>query len=225
MIIATLVQWGEINMTNKKEALAQFHRKNIIDAAKGLFSAKGMDGTSMDDIAAKAEYSKSTVYVYFSGKDDIYYSIVLEYMAMLQCGIADCLEKNNRFEERYFAICDLLTGFMDREPMYFDSVFGNISVDAADFERLPVLKTIYDTGEKTNALIVRLFQDAADSGLVEEGLPPLPTSFVFWSSICGLISVSSNKAQYFRKGLGMSRDEFLKFGFNLLLNSVRKKGG
>jgi AcrR family transcriptional regulator len=210
-------------MTNKKEALTQFHRSHIMDAAKELFSAKGMDGTSMDDIAAKAEYSKSTVYVYFSGKDDIYYSIVYGYMTMLRRGIADCLEKGNRFEERYFAICDLLIGFADSEKMYFDSTLGSISVDEKDFERLPVLRSIYETGEEINALVTRLFQDAVDSGFLDEGLPPVPTGFVFWSSICSLISVSSNKERYFRNNLDMSRDAFLKFGFTLLLNSVRKK--
>jgi AcrR family transcriptional regulator len=211
-------------MANKKEALVQFHRSHIMDAAKELFSARGMDGTSMDDIAAKSEYSKSTVYVYFSGKDDIYYSIVQEYMAMLRRGIEDCLSKSTRFEDRYFAICDLLTGFADREPMYFDSVLGSISVDEADFERLPVLRAIYETGEEINILVARLFQDAVGSGFADETLPPIPSGFVFWASICSLISISSNKEPYFRKNLGMSRDEFLKFGFTLLLNLIRKKG-
>lgn len=210
-------------MTTKKEALAQFHRSHIINAAKELFAARGVDGTSMDDIAARAEYSKSTVYVYFSGKDDIYYSIVHGYMAMLRRGIADCLEKSNRFEERYFAICDLMTGFADKEPMYFDSMLGNISVEEADLEKLPVLRMIYETGEEINALVARLFQDAVDSGFADASLPPVPSGYVLWSSICSLISVSSNKESYFRKNFNMRRDEFLKFGFTLLLNSIRKK--
>jgi AcrR family transcriptional regulator len=210
-------------MTNKKEALAQFHRSHIMEAAKELFSEKGLNGTSMDDIAAKAEYSKSTVYVYFTGKDDIYYSIVFEYMAMIRRGIADCLEKNHRFEERYFAICDLLTDFADRDPMFFNSVLGNISVDPADFERLPVLGTIYETGEEINALVAGLFEDAVESGFADESLPPVPTGFVLWAGICSLISISSSKEAYFRKNFAMGREDFLKFGCTLLLNSVKKK--
>lgn len=207
----------------KKEALAQFHRSHIMAAAKTLFSAKGMDGTSMDDIARRAEYSKSTIYVYFSGKDDIYYSIVHGYMAMLRRGIAECLESGTRFEERYFAICEFLTGVADREPM-FDSVLGTISVNEADFERLPVLRSIYETGEEINALVTRLFQDAVDSGFADESLLPVPSGFVFWSSICSLVAVSSNKEQYLKEKIGMNRDAFLKYGFTLLLQSIRKKG-
>jgi AcrR family transcriptional regulator len=195
-----------------------------MDAAKELFSLKGMDGTSMDDIAAKAEYSKSTVYVYFSGKDDLYYSIVCENMTMLRCGIADCFEKSDQFEERYFAICDFLTNFTDSERLASDSILGSISVDELDFERLPVLRSIYEIGEEINVLVVRFIQDAVDSGFADACLSPIPTGFVFWSSICSLISVSSSKEQYLRKSLNISRDEFLKFGFTLLLNSVRKKG-
>lgn len=210
-------------MTTRKEALTQFHRSQIIEAAKKLFTAKGMDNTSMDEIAAAADYSKSTIYVYFSGKEDIYYSVVYEYMEMLRRGIADCIKKDDRFEKRYFAICNLLTGFADREPMFFDSVLGSISVNDMDFERLPVLRKIYETGEEINALAEQLFQDAVDGGFTDGRLPPIPSSFVFWSSICSLISVSSKKEPYFKKRFCMSREEFLKFGFTLLLNSIRRK--
>ncbi len=89
-------------MSSKKEALAQFHRDNIIAAAKELFAAKGIEASSMDEISAKAEYSKSTVYVYYTGKDDIYYNIVKEYMNQLYEGIADIMAQNKGFKTRYF---------------------------------------------------------------------------------------------------------------------------
>ena len=64
----------------KKEALEQFNRDNILGAAKELFESKGVEKTTMDDIAALADYSKSTIYVYFKSKEEIYNSIVEDYI-------------------------------------------------------------------------------------------------------------------------------------------------
>jgi TetR/AcrR family transcriptional regulator, mexJK operon transcriptional repressor len=52
------------------------HRE-IIQAAAAVFIAKGYDGTSMDEIAAKAGVSKQTIYKHFSDKDHLFTDIVL----------------------------------------------------------------------------------------------------------------------------------------------------
>ena len=53
-------------MAQKKEnRLVRFNRQNILEAAERLFAEKGVRQTTMDDIAKAADYSKSTVYVYF----------------------------------------------------------------------------------------------------------------------------------------------------------------
>ena len=52
----------------KKLALEQFNRDNILTAARELFETKGVQDTTMDDIALQADYSKSTIYVYFRSK-------------------------------------------------------------------------------------------------------------------------------------------------------------
>lgn len=210
-------------MATKKEALSLFHRGQILAAAKALFTEKGFEGASMDDIAAKADYSKSTVYVYFSGKEDILYNIVLDDMKKLGDGIAACLTQHKEFETRYFAICGLLVDLAGSDPTFLELVLGNISVDEADFVRLPVLKAIYDVGEETNRLIERMFREAVESGSADASVNPAAAGMVFWSSICGLISVSANKQAYFQKNLGLSREAFLQYGFELLLNSVRIK--
>ena len=45
----------------KKLALEQFNRDNILTAARELFETKGVQDTTMDDIALQADYSKSTI--------------------------------------------------------------------------------------------------------------------------------------------------------------------
>ena len=87
-------------MPRKKEALAEFHKNRILAAARRLFAEHGEASASMDDIAAGADYSKSTVYVYFTGKEDIFYHLVLQDMRAMQRGIAERLAENETFQGR-----------------------------------------------------------------------------------------------------------------------------
>jgi len=52
--------------------------QEILNAAKGLFTEKGFDNTTMLDIAEAAELSRRTLYHYFKSKEDISLVIMLE---------------------------------------------------------------------------------------------------------------------------------------------------
>ena len=86
----------------KKLALEQFNRDNILTAAKELFETKGVQETTMDDIALQADYSKSTIYVYFQSKEDIYNSIVIDYLDVLIGELSMDFEQNKSFSDSYF---------------------------------------------------------------------------------------------------------------------------
>ena len=51
-------------------------RDQLIDVARGLFAARGVEGTSVEEIAAKAEVSKPVVYEHFGGKEGLYAVVV-----------------------------------------------------------------------------------------------------------------------------------------------------
>lgn len=53
-------------------------RQRIIEAAAKLFSAKGLDGTSIRDIASEAGESLSNIYYYFDDKLDLWRSVTME---------------------------------------------------------------------------------------------------------------------------------------------------
>ena len=55
-------------------------RRRILEAAKKLFDVSGIDRTTMADIISASELRTSTVYQYFSRKDDIVWAILGEMM-------------------------------------------------------------------------------------------------------------------------------------------------
>lgn len=63
--------------TKRKRAGRLASGAAIMDAAAGLFLAKGYVGTSMDEVAARARVSKQTVYTHFTDKERLFTELVL----------------------------------------------------------------------------------------------------------------------------------------------------
>src|SRR5690625_3948547 len=54
----------------------QQRREQLLTIGRALFAEKGFDGTSVEEIAARAEVSKPVVYEHFGGKEGLYAVIV-----------------------------------------------------------------------------------------------------------------------------------------------------
>lgn len=65
---------------SRKEVERETRRRFILEAARRIFAKKGIEETTMDDIAGEAEYTRRTLYTYFPSRDEIYLSIFLEDM-------------------------------------------------------------------------------------------------------------------------------------------------
>ena len=55
---------------------ANERREQLLDIGRGLFAAKGFDGTTVEEIADKAGVSKPVVYEHFGGKEGLYAVVV-----------------------------------------------------------------------------------------------------------------------------------------------------
>ncbi len=56
------------------------NRKAIIHAAEAVILRRGFSATSMDDVAAEADFSKATVYRYFRSKAELLFEIMAHFM-------------------------------------------------------------------------------------------------------------------------------------------------
>lgn len=78
---------------------ASQRRHQLIDVARSLFAERGYEGTSIEEIAQRANVSKPVVYEHFGGKEGLYAVVVDREMSALLDRISSSLT-NNRFRPR-----------------------------------------------------------------------------------------------------------------------------
>ncbi len=205
----------------KKEALIQFNKEHILASAKKLFETRGIILTTVDEIAKEADCSKSTLYVYFKGKDDILNHIILEQMLLLKDTLKDSINGVEDFEECYFSICSNLVKLQEQHPVYYELVLGTIRLEDKDIEEKNILYEIYVVGEEINNLIEELLVRGIEIGYIRKDIQVLPTIFFLWSEISEIIRFADQKQKYFQMRLGMTKAEYMDYCFHMLLRSIK----
>ena len=51
-------------------------RHKLVDVARQLFAKKGIENTTMNDIAVASGKGRRTLYTYFKSKEDVYYAVI-----------------------------------------------------------------------------------------------------------------------------------------------------
>ncbi|MDE7326076.1 MAG: TetR/AcrR family transcriptional regulator [Lachnospiraceae bacterium] len=210
-------------MGRRKKEPREVHRENIASAASVLFMEKGIAATSMDDIAKAAGYSKATLYVYFENKEEIVGILVLDSMKKL-CGyISSALLQQETTKAKYDDICRGLVQYQEEFPFYFRMVLDKINVDFEDFDNWPEEKETYQVGEEINEKIKDFLVSGVKKGDLRNDLEIMPAIFNFWGMLSGIILLAANKEEYIKKSMGLSKKQFLEYGFSIIYDAIARK--
>ena len=210
-------------MGRRKKEPRSVHRENIVSAASTLFMERGIAATSMDDIAKAAGYSKATLYVYFENKEEIVGILVLNSMKKLYDYISSALIQHETTKARYDFICRGLVQYQEEFPFYFKMVLDKINIDFESKEYLPEERETYQIGEEINEKIKNFLLSGMEKGDLRNDLDIMPAIFNFWGMLSGIIQLASNKEEYIKKSIGLSKIKFLEYGFSLVYHSIAIK--
>ena len=210
-------------MGRRKKEPRSVHRENIVSAASTLFMERGIAATSMDDIAKAAGYSKATLYVYFENKEEIVGILVLNSMKKLYDYISSALIQHKTTKARYDFICRGLVQYQEEFPFYFKMVLDKINIDFESKNYLPEEKETYQIGEEINEKIKDFLLSGMEKGDLRSDLEIMPAILNFWGMLSGIIQLAANKEEYIKKSMGLSKIEFLEYGFSLVYRSIAAK--
>lgn len=135
-------------------------RAKLVDVARQLFAKKGVEATTMNDIAVASKKGRRTLYTYFKSKDQIYMAVVESELKMLSDTMDKVAKKPTVPDEK---ILELITTHLDIIKM---AVYRNGTLRAdffRDIWRVETMRKYFDNNE------IKLFREVLREGK-EQGL-------------------------------------------------------
>jgi AcrR family transcriptional regulator len=88
-------------------------REQLLDIGRRLFAERGLEGTSIEEIALQADVSKPVVYEHFGGKEGLYAVVVDREVERFLAMATRLLEDENHMEKFEVAAVELLRYVQD----------------------------------------------------------------------------------------------------------------
>lgn len=135
-------------------------RAKLVDVARQLFAKKGVEATTMNDIAVASKKGRRTLYTYFKSKNQIYMAVVESELKMLSDTMDKVAKKPTVPDEK---ILELITTHLDIIKM---AVYRNGTLRAdffRDIWRVETMRKYFDNNE------IKLFREVLREGK-EQGL-------------------------------------------------------
>ncbi|WP_296258019.1 TetR/AcrR family transcriptional regulator [uncultured Phocaeicola sp.] len=135
-------------------------RAKLVDVARQLFAKKGVDATTMNDIAVASKKGRRTLYTYFKSKEQIYMAVVESELEMLSDTMERVAHKATPPDEK---ILELISTHLDIVKL---AVYRNGTLRAnffRDIWRVEAMRKHFDQNE------VKLFREVLKEGK-EQGL-------------------------------------------------------
>ncbi|MEJ5927534.1 TetR/AcrR family transcriptional regulator [Corynebacterium sp. H128] len=99
----------------KQRMTGKERREQLIEVGRVVFAERGFEGTSVEEVAARAHVSKPLIYEHFGGKEGLYAVIVDRDMQLLEQTITESLVSGGARQRIEQAVMALL-GFIEQHP-------------------------------------------------------------------------------------------------------------
>ena len=189
-------------------------REKLIEVARQLFAHKGIENTTMNDIANASDKGRRTIYTYFKNKKEIYNAVieqeseqmVSQLREILQLNISP-VEKLRRFLEIRFA---LISDFISQG----ESIKRFFGLDIKRVEKIRKLAS-----EKENEILRRIIDDGINQGFFDE------SQCKYFESLQFLIFQSTDMT-YLEESvyiLSTDKDRFTSDIIEFIINGLKNK--
>lgn len=137
-------------------------RVQLVDVARQLFAKKGVEDTTMNDIAVASKKGRRTLYTYFKSKEQIYQAVVESELEMLSDHMEITAAKNLSPDAK---IMELIINHLDSIKMV---VYRNGTLKAnffRDIWRVETKRKYFDA--KEIELFRKVLQEGKDEGIFQ----------------------------------------------------------
>ena len=209
-----------MGIQERKERERERRRQQIIVAAKRVFSEKGFNRATMEDIAQEAELSPGTLYLYFKNKDELYASLSLRILQYLNIRLNHVIKEEGLDPaEQMKALREAIYDVYQFDPPILINLFHLQSSETLKNLSPDLFKDIQNLSRRSLEGITALFRNGIEGGLFGAFNPKILAE-LFWSMFSGMVLWEENKRIF------EENNDFLKntldIAFDIFLMGIRR---
>lgn len=163
----------------------QERKRQILAAARTLLFSEGLQGTSINKIAEKAELAIGTIYFYFRNKEEIFAALQQEGLSILYARIQEAMKQDQNPETRLRATARVYLDFSRENKDYFDIINYFLSSPKVLFSP-SVKEQIDENGNRVIQTMVKTIEQGISAGIFRE-VDAWRFAMMFWAALHGLI--------------------------------------
>jgi AcrR family transcriptional regulator len=198
-----------MGIAERKEREKQKRRKDIIDAAERIFFKKGLENASMDEVAAEAELSKGTLYLYFKSRDDLRFALFMRGMDGLMKMMNEELSGENDGYHNLIRLAGSFIRFSRDYPDYFNLFMHFESRRMKDLNIDHDRLIAYLREQSPLALVSEYVKRGIEDGSLRDDISPEMFSATLWSQMLGVLMILNKKTDLYEI-FNLEADEILR---------------
>jgi len=198
----------------------QIREADIISAEQKLFSQKGFENVSMDQIASEAQFTKRTLYQYFSSKQDLYFAIVLQGFQQLFAYCEEAVKKGgNGIEKLKLSFMAYYRFYRDfPETFHLMNYLGHVKKKSS-----PKQKEWIKFDDYMFQALASIIELGKADGSLRKDLESVKTTHAMAFILTGFFHELSETGATFSGHFNLDEEQFALFALELLLESLKAK--
>ncbi len=182
-----------MGIRERKEREKERRRQQIMVAAKKVFTDKGFNKATMDDIANEAELSPGTIYLYFKNKEELYASLSLRILQYLQIRVEHVLNTPDlKPEQKLDAMMNAMYDVYEFDPLVIINMFHLQSSETLKNLSPELLSEIKELSAKSIEGLATIFEEGIKEGVFVDK-HPVALSDIFWALFSGVVLWMTSK--------------------------------
>jgi AcrR family transcriptional regulator len=209
-----------MGIEERKEREREHRREEIINAAEKVFFEKGLQVATMDEIAEKAELGKSTLYLYYKSKEDLYLAVLMRGSDILYQIFQKVVESGEPTIKQVAGLGEAYYDFFKQYRNYFRMFyfFENPQMHRQVSEEM--MGMCSENNGRIWKLIIDLIQKGMNEGVIQRNINPTQIAVMLWSNANSLMRQMDREDGYWSERMGVDLEATLRLTYSLLLEAI-----
>lgn len=182
-----------MGIKERKERERERRKQQIIVAAKRVFSEKGFNRATMEDIAREAELSPGTLYLYFKNKEELYASLsvrILQYINIRMEHVVTAADTNPK--EKLAQLIEAMFDVYEFDSLTIINMFHLQSSDTLKNLSPELIAQLQDLSRKSMGAMAHIFEEGIQKDIFIKR-HPMEMADIFWSLFSGVVVWEASK--------------------------------